>query len=100
MTEDVTLQAKTSAEFEQRINQIEGRLMALEFIIRRAVAQQGPPSIQALLKNTEDAHPAQTVSPSVAEVAQEALAVFRKQMEEDLEQWAKQQANQYKEMAL
>ena len=48
---------------QERIEQAEGRIMALEFILRQAMAQQGPHSIQALLKNTENARPASSVPP-------------------------------------
>ncbi|MYB69431.1 MAG: hypothetical protein F4X75_13115 [Gemmatimonadetes bacterium] len=75
---------------QEKIEQAEGRIMALEFILRQAMAQQGPHSIQALLKNTENARPAGSVPPPIA---QAALNGFREQLNEALEQWAKQEAS-------
>ena len=78
---------------QERIEQAEGRIMALEFILRQAMAQQGPHSIQALLKNTENARPDSSVPPPIAQAAQAALNSFREQLNEALEQWAKQEAS-------
>ena len=67
--------------------------MALEIILRQAMAQQGPHSIQALLKNTENARPVSSVPPPIAQATQAALDGFREQLNEALEQWAKQEAS-------
>ncbi len=69
----------TNDQIMEKIERLEGRFMAIEFILHRSVAQQGPTAIQTLLKNIEGVKIVGH-SPSVEKACREEFDTYRREL--------------------
>lgn len=75
------------SEMKKQIERLEGRFMAVEFILHRSVAQQGAGAIQTLLKNIEAVN-ITGHDPSVEEACREEFETYRRELRSALKRLA------------